>query len=117
MVLETLAETGSRKGTIGRIPRQLGIGDQSLRKLGRPGRNRWSPKGGLRSAAREKLTRLQKKNLRSRRTPGDALTPGGLFFSLWPCGGWNAANGLGTPDLARSASEFKGYDRTDPADG
>lgn len=31
MVLETFKETGKRHGVIGRIARQLGIGDQSLR--------------------------------------------------------------------------------------
>jgi transposase len=31
MVFETIAETGERHGVIGRVARQLGIGDQSLR--------------------------------------------------------------------------------------
>ena len=31
MVFETIAETGERHGVFGRVARQLGIGDQSLR--------------------------------------------------------------------------------------
>ena len=45
LVHERIAETGERQGAVTRVARQLGIGDESLRTLGPPGRDRRRPPG------------------------------------------------------------------------
>jgi transposase-like protein len=46
MVLETIEQTGERFGVITRVAHQLGIGTESLRSWGAPGRGRRRPPPG-----------------------------------------------------------------------
>jgi transposase len=80
MVLETYAETGSRDGVIGRISRQLGIGDQSLRNWVTQAEIDGGQKAGLSSTEREELKRLQKENRELRRA-NEILKSASAFFA------------------------------------
>ncbi len=80
MVLETFIETGERHGVIGRIARQLGIGDQSLRTWVAQAETDAGKRSGLTTEERAELKRLQKENRELRRS-NDILRGASAFFA------------------------------------
>ena len=80
MVLETFKEGGERHGVIGRIARQLGIGDQSLRTWVAQSEIDAGKRSGLTTEERAELKRLQKENRELRRS-NDILRSASAFFA------------------------------------
>ena len=79
MVLETFKEGGERHGVIGRIARQLGIGDQSLRTWVAQSEIDAGKRSGLTTEERAELTRLRREN-RSLREDVEILKRATAFF-------------------------------------
>jgi len=79
MVLETF-EKGERHGVIGRIARQLGIGDQSLRTWVAQAEIDGGRRAGLTTEERAELKRLQKENRELRRS-NEILKSASAFFA------------------------------------
>jgi transposase len=82
MVQETIAETGVRDGVVGRIARQLGIGDQSLRHWVAQAEIDSGKRVGLNTEERVEFKRLQKENKELRRSNEMADSRGGCNTSL-----------------------------------
>ena len=80
MVLETFKEGGERHGVIGRIARQLGIGDQSLRTWVAQAEIDAGKRSGLTTEERAELKRLQKENRELRRS-NEILRSASAFFA------------------------------------
>jgi transposase len=80
MVLETFKETGERHGVIGRIARQLGIGDQSLRTRVAQAEIDAGKRSGLTTEERAELKRLQKENRELKRS-NEILRSASAFFA------------------------------------
>jgi transposase len=79
MVLETFQQTGERYGVVGRIARQLGIGDQSLREWVAQAEMDAGQKSGLTTEERAELKRLQKENKELRRSNEILRSPSAFF--------------------------------------
>jgi transposase len=80
MVLETFQETGERYGVIGRIARQLGIGDQSLRTWVAQAEIDGGKRAGLSTEERSRLRALEKENKELRRS-NEILKSASAFFA------------------------------------
>lgn len=80
MVQETIAETGVRDGVVGRIARQLGIGDQSLRHWVAQAEIDSGKRVGLNTEERVEFKRLQKENKELRRS-NEILKSASAFFA------------------------------------
>jgi transposase len=80
MVFETISETGERHGVIGRIARQLGIGDQSLRTWVAQAEVDGGKRQGLTTEERAELKRLQKE-VRELRRSNEILKAASAFFA------------------------------------
>jgi len=80
MVQETIAETGTRDGVVGRIARQLGIGDQSLRNWVAQAEIEGGKRAGLSTEERAELNRLKKENKELRRS-NEILKSASAFFA------------------------------------
>ncbi len=80
MVLETFQETGERHGVIGRIARQLGIGDQSLRTWVAQAEIDGGKRAGLSTEERGRLRALEKENKELRRS-NEILKSASAFFA------------------------------------
>jgi transposase len=80
MVLETISETGERHGVVGRIARQLGIGDQSLRTWVAQAEIDGGKRQGLTSEERLELKRLQRENKELKRS-NEILKAASAFFA------------------------------------
>jgi transposase len=80
MVLETFQETGERHGVIGRIARQLGIGDQSLRTWVAQAEIDGGKRAGLSTEERARLKALEKENKELRRS-NEILRSASAFFA------------------------------------
>ena len=80
MVLESFAESGERYGVVGRIARQLGIGDQSLRAWVAQAEIDGGKRAGLSTEERSELKRLQKENRELRRS-NEILRSASAFFA------------------------------------
>jgi len=79
MVHETTAEEGQRYGTVTRVARQLGIGEESLRKWVRQAEVDQGLRGGLTSAEREHIKELERENRELRRA-NEILKSAAAFF-------------------------------------
>src|SRR5271169_3639067 len=80
MVLETFEQSGERYGVVGRIARQLGIGDQSLRSWVAQAEIDGGKRSGLTTEERTELKRLQKENRELRRS-NEILKSASAFFA------------------------------------
>jgi transposase len=80
MVLEAFSESGERYGVVGRIARQLGIGDQSLRTWVAQAEIDGGKRHGLTTEERAELKRLQKENRELRRS-NEILKSASAFFA------------------------------------
>jgi transposase len=80
MVRETMAESGDSHGVVGRIARQLGIGDQSLRTWVTQAEIDSGNRGGLTSEERAELKALRKENRELRRS-NEILKSASAFFA------------------------------------
>jgi transposase len=80
MVLEAFSESGERYGVVGRIARQLGIGDQSLRTWVAQAEIDGGKRQGLTTEERAELKRLQKENRELRRS-NEILKSASAFFA------------------------------------
>jgi transposase len=80
LVLEAFEESGERYGVVGRIARQLGIGDQSLRTWVAQAEIDGGKRHGLTTEERAELKRLQKENKELRRS-NEILKSASAFFA------------------------------------
>ena len=80
MVLEAFEEPGGRHGVVGRIARQLGIGDQSLRTWVAQAEIDGGKRQGLNTEERAELKRLQKENKELKRS-NEILKSASAFFA------------------------------------
>jgi len=80
MVFETIAETGERHGVVGRVARQLGIGDQSLRTWVAQAEVEGGKRQGLTVEERAELKQLRRENRELRRS-NEILKSASAFFA------------------------------------
>ena len=80
MVFETIAETGERHGVIGRVAKQLGIGDQSLRTWVAQAEIEGGKRAGLTAEERAELKQLRKE-VRELRRSNEILKSASAFFA------------------------------------
>jgi len=79
MVHETAAEERTRYGVVTRVARQLGIGEESLRKWVHQAEVDAGLRGGLTSAERERIRELERE-VRELRRANDILKSAAAFF-------------------------------------
>jgi transposase len=79
MVLDTAAERGERHGAVTRVARQLGVGDESLRKWVRQAEVDRGLRGGLTSEERARMKGLERENRELRRA-NEILKSAAAFF-------------------------------------
>jgi len=80
MVLEAFESSDERYGVVGRIARQLGIGDQSLRTWVAQAEIDGGKRQGLSTEERAELKRLQKENKELKRS-NEILKSASAFFA------------------------------------
>ena len=79
MVHEMAVEDGQRYGVVTRVARQLGIGEESLRKWVRQAEVDRGLRGGLTTAERERIKMLERENRELRRA-NEILKSAAAFF-------------------------------------
>jgi transposase len=80
LVFETAAEQGQRHGALTRVARQLGIGEESLRKWVHQAEVDRGDRGGLTTEERARLKELERENRELRRA-NEILRSASAFFA------------------------------------
>jgi transposase len=80
LVFEIAAEQGQRHGAVTRVARQLGIGEESLRKWVHQAEVDRGERGGLTTEERTRLKELERENRELRRA-NEILRSASAFFA------------------------------------
>jgi transposase len=80
MVFEIWEQTGERKGVIGRVARQLGIGTESLRGWVRQAEIDGGQRPGVTTAEQQRIIELERENRELRRA-NEILKAASAFFA------------------------------------
>src|SRR3712207_2377943 len=80
MVFEIREQTGERKGVIGRVARQLGIGTESLRGWVRQAEIDGGQRPGVATAEQRRIAELERENRELRRA-NEILKAASAFFA------------------------------------
>jgi transposase len=80
MVFEVCEQTGQRKGVIGRVARQLGVGTESLRTWVRQAEIDGGQRPGMTSDDRQRIVELERENRELRRA-NEILKAASAFFA------------------------------------
>ena len=80
LVAETIASTGERWGVVARVARELGVGEETLRKWVRQAEVDGGHRGGVTSADKERIAALERENRELRRA-NEILKAASSFFA------------------------------------
>lgn len=80
LVEQTIASTGERWGVVARVARELGIGEETLRKWVHQAEIDGGHRGGATTAERERIAALERENRELRRA-NEILKAASSFFA------------------------------------
>jgi transposase len=80
LVFDTFEQTGERFGVVSRIARQLGVGEETLRKWVRQAEVDRGQRAGLTTTERQRMAELERENRELRRA-NEILKAASAFFA------------------------------------